>query len=95
MKSNEFNQKFICSRRLANTVAVTPVAMQLEKKALEFEMAGKFRVASTYWLKCLDAAQGDTERARIAIRRDQCITLGMGLRRGEYSGICNRGVVYD
>lgn len=95
MKSNEFNQKFICSRRLANTVAVTPVAMQLEKKALEFEMAGKFRVASTYWLKCLDAAQGDKERARIAIRRDQCITLGMGLRRGEYSGICNRGVVYD
>lgn len=91
MKSNDFNQKFICSRRLANTVAVTPVAMQLEKKALEFEMAGKFRVASTYWLKCLDAAQGDTERARIAIRRDQC----MGLRRGEYSGICNGGVVYD
>ncbi|EHK3343267.1 DUF1317 family protein [Salmonella enterica] len=30
----------------------------------------------------MDAAVGEVERARIAIRRDQCISKGNGLRRG-------------
>ncbi|HHZ8008794.1 TPA: PerC family transcriptional regulator, partial [Klebsiella pneumoniae] len=36
------------------------------------------------------------ERARIAIRRDQCIGRGNRLRHGCYAGICaTAGVIYD
>ncbi|MCN4632368.1 PerC family transcriptional regulator, partial [Escherichia coli] len=56
---------------------------------------GQFRIAAHLWLQCMDVASGDVERARIAVRRDQCITKGNGLRRGDYSGIGCCGVVYD
>ena len=52
-------------------------------------------IAAHLWLQCMDVASGDVERARIAVRRDQCITKGNGLRRGDYSGIGCCGVVYD
>ncbi|MGA6630007.1 perC transcriptional activator family protein, partial [Klebsiella sp. K792] len=52
--------------------------------------------AARLWLECMDAATGEVERARIAVRRDQCIGKGNGLRRGGYAGICaTAGVVYD
>lgn len=54
-----------------------------------------YRVAAVQWLKCFDAAVTEVELARIAFRRQVCITKGNGLRRGEYSGVCCRGVVYD
>lgn len=59
------------------------------------EKKGQFRIAAHLWLQCMDVASGDVERARIAVRRDQCITNGNGLRRGDYSGIGCCGVVYD
>lgn len=62
---------------------------------LEREKKGQFRIAAHLWLQCMDVASGDVERARIAVRRDQCITNGNGLRRGDYSGIGCCGVVYD
>ncbi|HAU3358234.1 TPA: hypothetical protein JDL67_000812 [Salmonella enterica subsp. salamae] len=52
-------------------------------------------VSARLWLLCMDAAHGEVERARIAVRRDQCITKSNVLRRGDYSGVCCRGVVYD
>lgn len=46
--------------------------------------------------ECMDAATGEVERARIAIRRDQCIGRGNRLRHGCYAGICaTAGVIYD
>ena len=55
-----------------------------------------YYLAARLWLECMDAATGEVERARIAVRRDQCIGKGNGLRRGGYAGICaTAGVVYD
>ncbi len=39
---------------------------------------GQYRLAARLWLECMDAATGEVERARIAIRRDQCIGRGIG-----------------
>lgn len=98
MKSKQlerYHADYVSMRRVEKTVAVSPEAMEIEKRALAREIAGQYRLASALWLKCFDAALGDVERAKIAVRRDQCITLSNRLRRGEYSGIGNRGVVYD
>lgn len=38
---------------------------------------------------------GEVERARIAVRRQQCITKGNRTPHLDYSGIGCRGVVYD
>ncbi|EPO9238685.1 PerC family transcriptional regulator [Escherichia coli] len=78
-------------RSPSKIVAVTPAAIEIEKRAIEREKKGQFRIAA----QCMDVASGDVERARIAVRRDQCITKGNGLRRGDYSGIGCCGVVYD
>ncbi len=57
---------------------------------------GQYRLAARLWLECMDAATGEVERARIAIRRDQCIGRGNRLRHGCYAGICaTAGVIYD
>ncbi|EJK5499873.1 hypothetical protein [Citrobacter freundii] len=61
----KYHLNYVSQRQVSKVVAVTPAAMEVEK------------------------------RARIAIRRDQCISKGNGLRRGEYAGIGCRGVVYD
>ena len=74
-------------RRPSKVIAVTPAAIEFEKRAIEREKKGQFRIAAHLWLQCMDVASGDVERARIAVRRDQCITKGNGLRRGDYSGI--------
>lgn len=76
-------------------IAITPAAMEIEKRAIAREKKGHFRVAARLWLLCMDAARGEVERARIAVRRDQCITKSNGLRCGDYSGILSRGVIYD
>jgi len=78
-------------------VAVTPAAMEIEKLAIAREERGQYRVAAGLWLKCMDKACGEVERARIAVRRQRCIGFSNG-RRGEYSGIsagCISGVIYD
>ncbi|EHH7718165.1 PerC family transcriptional regulator [Escherichia coli] len=82
-------------RSPSKVVAVTPAAIEIEKRAIEREKKGQFRIASHLWLQCMDVASGDVERARIAVRRDQCITKGNGLHRGDYSGIGCCGVVYE
>lgn len=82
-------------RRSLKVVAESPAALEIERRAISREERGQFRLASRLWLECLDAAQTEVERARIAIRREQCITKSMKLRRGEYNGIGCRGVVYD
>ncbi|HBB4010304.1 TPA: PerC family transcriptional regulator [Escherichia coli] len=82
-------------RSPSKVVAVTPAAIEIEKLAIEREKKGQFRIAAHLWLQCMDVASGDVERARIAVRRDQCITNGNVLRRGDYSGIGCCGVVYD
>lgn len=90
-----YHRSKVSMRAIEKTVAVTPAAKEIEQLAIEQEKAGKFRRASYLWLQCMDVAQNEVERAKIAIRRDQCITRSNGLRRGAYSGICCRGVVYD
>ncbi|HCO8840431.1 TPA: PerC family transcriptional regulator [Escherichia coli] len=87
-------------RSPSKIVAVTPAAIEIEKRAIEREKKGRekkgqFRIAAHLWLQCMDVASGEVERARIAVRRDQCITKGNGLRRGDYSGIGCCGVVYE
>ena len=86
---------YVSQRQASKVVAVTPAAIEVEKRAVERESKGQYRIAARLWLLCMDVAVGEVERARIAIRRDQCISKGNGLRRGEYAGIGCRGVVYD
>ena len=59
-------------RSPSKIVAVTPAAIEIEKRAIEREKKGQFRIAAHLWLQCMDVASGDVERARIAVRRDQC-----------------------
>lgn len=47
---------------------------------------GQYRLAARLWLECMDAATGEVERARIAIRRDQCIGRGNRLRQDAMPG---------
>lgn len=91
----KYHLNYVSQRQASKIVAVTPAAMEVEKRAVERESKGQYRIAARLWLLCMDAAVGEVERARIAIRRDQCISKGNGLRRGEYEGIGCRGVVYD
>ena len=91
----KYHMNKVSMRSPSKIVAVTPAAIEIEKRAIEREKKGQFRIAAHLWLKCMDVASGDVERARIAVRRDQCITKGNGLRRGDYSGIGCCGVVYD
>ncbi|EPV0628810.1 PerC family transcriptional regulator [Citrobacter koseri] len=85
----------VSQRNPGKVVAVTPEAMEIENRAIERERRGHYRIAARLWLECMDAAKGEVERARIAVRRDQCITKSNGLRCGDYSGILSRGVIYD
>lgn len=82
-------------RSHSKVVAVTPAAIEIEKRAIEREKKGQFRIAARLWLQCLDLATGEVERARIVVRREQCISWSNHARKGEYSGIGCRGVVYD
>lgn len=82
-------------RGTEKVVAVTPEAMEIESRAIERERRGHYRIAARLWLQCLDAAVGEVERARIAVRRQQCITKGNRTAHLDYSGIGCRGVVYD
>jgi hypothetical protein len=91
----KYHLNYVSQRQVSKVVAVTPAAMEVEKRAVERESKGQYRIAARLWLLCMDAAVGEVERARIAIRRDRCISKGNGLRRGEYAGIGCRGVVYD
>ena len=86
----KYHMNKVSMRRPSKVIAVTPAAIEFEKRAIEREKKGQFRIAAHLWLQCMDV-----ERARIAVRRDQCITKGNGLRRGDYSGIGCCGVVYD
>lgn len=94
-KLQKYHLDYVSQREISKVVAVTPAAMEIEKRAIERELKGQYRIASRLWLNCMDAATGEVERARIAVRRDQCITKGNGLRRGEYAGIGCYGVVYE
>lgn len=94
-KMEAYHSNHVSTRRVEKTVAVTPAAKEMELLAIELEKAGRYRRASALWLKCLDMAQTDVERAKIAIRRQQCITHGNKTNMPEYSGIMPRGVVYD
>jgi len=91
----KYHANYVSPRRIEKEVAVTPAAKRIEQRAIAREEKGQYRLAATLWLKCFDAAQSETERARIAIRRHQCITRSNGLRNGEYSGIGCSEVVYD
>ncbi|EFM0018057.1 PerC family transcriptional regulator [Escherichia coli] len=82
-------------RGTEKVVSVTPDALEIESRAIERERRGHYRIAARLWLQCMDVAVGEVERARIAVRRQQCITKGNRTPHLEYSGICSRGVVYD
>ncbi|HHT0121340.1 TPA: PerC family transcriptional regulator [Raoultella ornithinolytica] len=95
-RAEKYHAQYAPQRRVSNVIAVTPAAMEVEKRAISRENKGQYRLAARLWLECMDAAMGEVERARIAVRRDQCIGHGNGLRRGDYSGICAKGgIVYD
>ncbi|MGI7011285.1 PerC family transcriptional regulator [Citrobacter braakii] len=91
----KYHLNYVSQRQASKVVAVTPAAMEVEKRAVERESKGQFRIAARLWLQCLDAAVGEVERARIAVRRQQCITKGNRTPHLDYSGIGCRGVVYD
>lgn len=92
----KYHMNKVSMRSPSKIVAVTPAAIEIEKRAIEREKKGQFRIAAHLWLQCMDVASGDVERARIAIRRDQCIGRGNRLRQGCYAGICaTAGVIYD
>lgn len=82
-------------RGTEKVVSVTPDALEIESRAIERERRGHYRIAARLWLQCMDVAVGEVERARIAVRRQQCISWSNHARKGEYSGIGCRGVVYD
>ncbi|EMX0849468.1 hypothetical protein AAF302_000674 [Pluralibacter gergoviae] len=94
-KAEKYQRDYVSAKRVEKTIAVTEAAIEIEKKAILREKSGQFHLAARLWLECMDAATGEVERARIAVRRTQCITRGSGRRRGEYSGIGCCGVVYD
>ncbi|EKT7900154.1 PerC family transcriptional regulator [Klebsiella oxytoca] len=92
----KYHAQYAPQRRASKVIAVTPAALAFEQRAIERENKGQYRLAARLWLECMDAATGEVERARIAVRRDQCIGKGNGLRRGGCAGICaTAGVVYD
>lgn len=92
----KYHAQYAPQRRASKVIAVTPAALAFEQRAIERENKGQYRLAARLWLECMDAATGEVERARIAVRRDQCIGKGNGLRRGGYAGNCaTAGVVYD
>ncbi|EMF0913824.1 TPA: PerC family transcriptional regulator [Klebsiella oxytoca] len=92
----KYHAQYAPQRRASKVIAVTPAALAFEQRAIERENKGQYRLAARLWLECMDAATGEVERARIAVRRDQCIGKGNVLRRGGYAGICaTAGVVYD
>ncbi|EHX1545238.1 PerC family transcriptional regulator [Escherichia coli] len=94
-KLERYHEDYVSQRRVERVVAVTPEAMEIESRAIERERRGHYRIAARLWLQCLDAAVGEVERARIAVRRQQCITKGNRSPHLDYSGIGCRGVVYD
>lgn len=81
-KLRKYNANYI-SRHQGAVVATSPEAVKLELRARELEESGKFRLAARQWLSVFDAACGDAERAKIAIRREQCITRGNSRRFSE------------
>ena len=81
-------------RTVTREVAATPAARQVEKRAIQLEQRGMCRRASRLWLECMDKAIGEIERARIAIRREQCIKRSNGLCKVDYNGI-NSGACID
>lgn len=92
----KYHAQYAPQRRASKVIAVTPAALAFEQRAIERENKGQYRLAARLWLECMDAATGEVDRARIAVRRDQCIGKGNGLRRGGYAGIfATAGVVYD
>lgn len=94
-KLQKYHLDYVSQRQISKQVAVTPAAVEIEKRAIAREQIGHFRIAAALWLKCMDAAKEEVERARIAVRRNQCIGRSNHLRSGEYSGIGCCGVVYD
>ena len=94
-KNERYHADYVSLRRVEKTVAVSPEAVEIEKRAIAREKLGQYRLASALWLKCFDAAMGDVERARISVRRSQCIAMSNGLRRGDYSGLGCGGVVHE
>lgn len=95
-RAEKYHAQYAPQRRASKVIAVTPAALEVEQRAIDRENKGQYRLAARLWLECMDVAMGEVERARIAIRRDQCIGHGNGLRRGDYAGICAKsGVVYD
>ncbi|EOD57332.1 hypothetical protein H922_23650 [Citrobacter freundii GTC 09629] len=91
----KYHLNYVSQRQASKVVAVTPAAMEVEKRAVERESKGQYRIAARLWLQCLDAAVGEVERARIVVRREQCISWSNHTRRGEYNWIGCTGVVYD
>ncbi|ROU17822.1 PerC family transcriptional regulator [Kluyvera ascorbata] len=91
----KYHMDKVTQRGTAKVVSVIPCAVKIENMAIEQERRGHYRVAARLWLLCMDAASGEIERSRIAVRRGKCIERSNGLRSGDYSGICCRGVVYD
>lgn len=73
IKLQKYHENYV-SRRQSAVVATSLDALKLEDRARELEGEGKYRLAAFQWLKVFDAATGDVERARIAMRREQCIT---------------------
>lgn len=91
----KYHQNYVSQRYAGKVVSVTAEAMEIESRAIEREKRGQYRIAARLWLQCMDVAIGEVERARIAIRRQQCITKGNRSPHLDYSGIGCRGVVYD
>ncbi len=67
-RMEKYHADYVSQRKAPPLVAVTPAAMEIEQRAIAREKKGQYRLAARLWLECMDAATGEVERARIAIR---------------------------
>lgn len=52
----KYHMNKVSMRSPSKVVAVTPAAIEIEKRAIEREKKGQFRIAAHLWLQCMDVA---------------------------------------
>ncbi|WP_254597604.1 hypothetical protein, partial [Shigella sonnei] len=65
-------------RSPSKVVAVSPAAIEIEKRAIEREKKGQFRIAAHLWLQCMDVASGDVVNAKIIGRFSPFLMSAIG-----------------
>lgn len=53
----KYHLNYVSQRHASKVVAVTPAAMEVEKRAVERESKGQYRIAARLWLLCMDGTR--------------------------------------